>query len=277
MKSPAFQFYVKQWLGDDKVMLMDWDAKGMHVHYMCIAWQQTPPCTLPLDEEILRKWVGNPSDWERLKKQVFMSWEIVDGRYFQKGLYEQWLKQQRFTESRKKNAEARWSKTGDDASALRNQCESHVNVIVNKEVINKDKSEKQTTKKSGPVEEVFKHWQEKLNHPTAALDAKRRALINKALEGYSVENLKLAIEGCSRSQWHMGKNENNTRYDKLNLILRDADHIDSFIKCAKGNSGYVPPVIQQPPRKVVIQNPEVIKAALQKAKETVGVKNEERK
>jgi hypothetical protein len=26
-KSPAFQFYVRQWLGDDKVLSMDWDAQ----------------------------------------------------------------------------------------------------------------------------------------------------------------------------------------------------------------------------------------------------------
>ncbi len=134
--------------------------------------------------------------------------------------------------------------------------------------------QKQDAQKAGHVDEVFNCWKQELNHPEAGLDKKRKALIAEALKNYSVENLKLAIKGCSKSSWHMGKNDRNKRYDALSLILRDADHIDSFIKCAKGNSGYVPPVIQQPPRKVVIQNPEIIKAALQKAKETVGVKND---
>jgi hypothetical protein len=32
----------------------------------------------------------------------------------------------------------------------------------------------------------------------------------------------------------MGKNNSNTKYNGLNLILRDADHIDHFIRCDDG-------------------------------------------
>ena len=110
MTSPAFQFYVKQWLGDDKVMLMDWDARGMHLHYMCIAWQMQPPCTLPDDDEILQKWVGNPSDWCRLKKQIFRAWSLENGLWTQEGLLREYLKQKNFSESRRRNAEEGWSK-----------------------------------------------------------------------------------------------------------------------------------------------------------------------
>lgn len=117
-KSPAFQLYVKQWLGDDKVMLMDWDARGMHVHLMCIAWQQEDPCTLPDDDEVLKKWLGNPPDWERLKKQIFRSWKLENGRWIQQGLLREFNKQREFSESRKKAAEKRWEKETHDASAL---------------------------------------------------------------------------------------------------------------------------------------------------------------
>lgn len=110
MKSPAFQFYPKQYLGDDNVMLMDWDARAMHLHFMCIAWQQENPCTLPDDDELLRKWVWNPPDWDRLKKQIFRAWKLKDGYWVQEGLLREYVKQQRFSESRKRNAAARWAR-----------------------------------------------------------------------------------------------------------------------------------------------------------------------
>ena len=101
---PAFQFYVKQWLADDNILLMDWDAKAMHLHFICIAWQQHNPCTLPNDDELLQRWCNFPKDWERLKKQIFRAWRLDGDRWIQDGLLEIFLKQQAFSESRKQNA-----------------------------------------------------------------------------------------------------------------------------------------------------------------------------
>lgn len=120
MKSPAFQFYPKQWLGDDNVMLMDFDARGMHVHLMCIAWQQTPPCSIPSDDAIIRKWCGDFKDdksWERAKQQVFRAWKKRRGRWYQEGLLSQFHKQQRFIKSRSDNARIGWLKKRKNASA----------------------------------------------------------------------------------------------------------------------------------------------------------------
>jgi len=125
MKAPAFQFYPKQWLGDDKVMLMDWDARAMHLHFMCIAWQQDNPCTLPDDDELLRRWVGNPRDWPRLKKQIFRAWKLENNLWIQVGLLREHEKQSKFSESRKLNASKRWEKVerkSNDASAMQVQC-----------------------------------------------------------------------------------------------------------------------------------------------------------
>jgi uncharacterized protein YdaU (DUF1376 family) len=115
MKSPSFQFYPKQWLGDDNVLLMDWAARGMHVHLMCIAWQQDPPCTLPDDDSVIRKWCGNPKQWSKLRLQILRSWKRVGGRWVQEGLLREFEKQQNYSDSRRQAAEARWKK--DDAYA----------------------------------------------------------------------------------------------------------------------------------------------------------------
>src|SRR6188474_1476428 len=109
-RAPAFQFYPKQWLGDDQVLLMDWDARGMHVHLMCIAWQQEPPCSLPNDDSALKKWCGNPKRWRKVKDQILSAWKVIGDRLVQEGLLREYEKQRNYSESRRQAAEARWGK-----------------------------------------------------------------------------------------------------------------------------------------------------------------------
>ena len=83
------------------------------------------------------------------------------------------------------------------------------------------------------VLDVFAHWQQVHNHPGAKLDDNRKRTIKARLrDGYSVENLKQAVDGCKRSSWHMGANDRNTVYDSLDLILRNAEKVDAFMELA---------------------------------------------
>jgi uncharacterized protein YdaU (DUF1376 family) len=109
-----FSFFPKQWLGDDKVLLMDWDARGMHLHLMCMAWQQDPPCTIPADEAVLRKWCGNPKRWAKVKNQILAAWKLRDGRYVQEGLLAAYERACNRSESGRKSANARWTKKAGD-------------------------------------------------------------------------------------------------------------------------------------------------------------------
>jgi hypothetical protein len=68
-----------------------------------------------------------------------------------------------------------------------------------------------------------------MNHHRSQLDDKRRKVIKAMLKLYSVDDLCSAITGCSLSPWHMGKNERKQRYDALDLVLRDASHVDRFM------------------------------------------------
>jgi len=81
---------------------------------------------------------------------------------------------------------------------------------------------------------IFEYWQEVLHHPRAKLDNKRKRLIERALKLHSgnSEPLKHAILGCSRSKWHMGDNPDGKKYDDIELILRDASHIEKFMHIA---------------------------------------------
>jgi hypothetical protein len=81
---------------------------------------------------------------------------------------------------------------------------------------------------------VFEHWRTAMGHERARMDISRQKVIRARLaDGYTVEDLCLAVDGCAASAFHMGENEKGIRYDSLTLILRDADHVDKFIRAGE--------------------------------------------
>jgi hypothetical protein len=91
-------------------------------------------------------------------------------------------------------------------------------------VLNLDGSPHEST----AIERVFVHWQNVMRKPRARLDGKRYRLIARRLAEYGESELLAAIDGCARSGFHMGENDDGRRYDDLALILRDAAHIEAF-------------------------------------------------
>lgn len=80
------------------------------------------------------------------------------------------------------------------------------------------------------MREVFDYWRQKLIHPNARLDSNRRNKIAARLkDGYTVEDLKTAIDGCAASSWHMGQNPSNKKFDDIALICRDASKVEGFM------------------------------------------------
>jgi hypothetical protein len=92
---------------------------------------------------------------------------------------------------------------------------------------------KAQTAKDDEVEMVFNHWKSVMNSPRSRLDTKRRKVIRGALDVYSAAELMEAVDGCSMSEFHMGKNENRMKYNGIDLIFRNADQIDRFIAIAQ--------------------------------------------
>lgn len=84
--------------------------------------------------------------------------------------------------------------------------------------------------------EIFAFWQKVMDSPKSVMDAKRKSLIVNALKSYSPSDICKAIRGCSKTPHNMGKNDRNTKYNGLNLILRDAEHIDYFINLDSTNA-----------------------------------------
>jgi hypothetical protein len=84
--------------------------------------------------------------------------------------------------------------------------------------------------KAESIDRIFEHWRTTHRHERAQLDEKRRKVIAKALESYSEADLCQCITGYLNSPHHMGENEAGTVYDSLELLLRDAKHIDAGMR-----------------------------------------------
>ena len=81
---------------------------------------------------------------------------------------------------------------------------------------------------------IFDNWRILLDHPQAKLSDKRKRIIAKALNmGYSEDDLIKSITGCKVTPFNMGDNEQGRKYDSIELILRDAEHIEKFMEHAE--------------------------------------------
>lgn len=164
---------------------------------------------------------------------------------------EDWIdKKIKASQAGKASANARQQKqqaSTDVESVEQASTDSTVNVTVNASAnvtVSDKENNKQdnATKVADDISELFNYWKETHQSPRSKLDDKRKKLIKSALGLYSVEDLKLAILGCSYSGFHMGKDPktNGKQHNGIDLILRDADHIDSFIKMAEINKPVQP-------------------------------------
>jgi hypothetical protein len=83
------------------------------------------------------------------------------------------------------------------------------------------------------IRAVFDHYRKyhRRAHPTPHSGQKEWKLIRARFkEGYTTSDLCHAIDGCHVSEWHSGKNDQHKTYQKLELIVRDSDHVVQFIE-----------------------------------------------
>ncbi len=86
--------------------------------------------------------------------------------------------------------------------------------------------------RSADIRAVVAHYQ--TFHPKAQVPGKTsktwRAITARLEEGYTVENLEAAISGNHRSPYHSGENDRHTKYQSLELIVRDSEHVVQFME-----------------------------------------------
>ena len=85
------------------------------------------------------------------------------------------------------------------------------------------------------VSRVFAFWVEKHfsgKGKAPLLTTEREKKIRTALANYGLEMVLAAVDGCSRSGWHMGDNPSGKKYNDISLILRNAQKVESFAAMA---------------------------------------------
>lgn len=103
-------------------------------------------------------------------------------------------------------------------------------VNTDKEVNTEKKSSKDLSS-SDDVAEVFEHWKQVMGKASNAklTDKRRKCIMARIKDGYHVAEIKRAIDNCSRSPHHMGRNDTGTVYNDLTLICRSGDKLEWFM------------------------------------------------
>ncbi len=107
-------------------------------------------------------------------------------------------------------------------------------LVINNRDISENTENKKINKKSvsndADAEEVFSFWQQTMKKQKSKLDEKRKRMIEARLLDYSMDDLKNAILGCSKSPFHMGNNPQQTPYNQISNIFGSPENTEKFIE-----------------------------------------------
>lgn len=108
--------------------------------------------------------------------------------------------------------------------------ELEIKTLREEEFKKKEEKKIHMSETSSDVDVIFAYWQAALNHPNAKMTTERQTAIRARLrEGYSVQQLIQAIDGCKNSPHHQGENDRGIIYDDLTLICRNGSKVEQFI------------------------------------------------
>lgn len=117
-----------------------------------------------------------------------------------------------------------------------------------------DKPLPKPDKRAAEVLEVFAHYRthHARAHPKPLSSSKEwRAIKARLAEGYTVDDLKRAIDGMHQSPFHQGENDRGRRYDSLELAMRDGSRVRQFLELAEQHANGPPPVLTERERRTV--------------------------
>lgn len=131
-KPPAFQFYVKDWLSSESVVVMTAEQRGWYIQLLCHAWNSEPIATLPSDDRKLKALAGASDSWATDKQAVLDCFEVDGDRLVNRRLANQYQELQEFRNSKseagRKGNEKRW---GKDRNGIAQQSLSDDSAIAN--------------------------------------------------------------------------------------------------------------------------------------------------
>lgn len=239
---------VEAFTSDGVVEAMTTEEVGAYILLLCKAWREQPPGSIPANDGVLARWARLDADrWLACKPAVLAAFiPCADGRMVQKRAAHEYAKLRAISKRRSKAAEiaavARW----DDANRMRDASESHCGrsppenegvCITPTPSISSDLKDRPsmdvTDSLRSKVLEVFAHYRtyHPRAHPEPTSKGKEwKKVVAMFKEGYTVDDLKMAIDGCHRSPFHCGENDRGKTYQSLDLIVRDSSHVNQFME-----------------------------------------------
>lgn len=105
--------------------------------------------------------------------------------------------------------------------------QTHSNKQVNKQVINNNNT---VALFHSDETNIFEYWKFRMgkNNGTKLIKKRKDLITARLKEGYTVDDIKKAIDGCAGSPYHMGQNERGTVYDDIELICRSGIKVENF-------------------------------------------------
>lgn len=241
--SPAFQFYPADFLADEHVALMSLAARGAYITLLCYCWREG---SIPADTAKLARLCNvDSSTMAELMAELSPCFSSAIGepsRLINLRLHEERKKQECYRKERalagQKGAEKRWKAARKSVQKQVDAAQDSLAKVLPMAKNGSSSSSSSTNKntdgkpsESESVKEVFAYWQSRLDHPGAKLTAERkRKIVNRLEDGYTLEQIKTAIDGCASSPFHRGDNDRHQRYDDIELICRNGTKLESFIQ-----------------------------------------------
>ena len=230
---PIFPLWLKAYLLDTTSF-----DNGMHGAYLMLlfeCWRQGGYLPSDDDDELRRLARCTEDEWERVRKTVLRKFDDDGSHLTQDKLTEVLAGSLRYLEQKseagKASGESRRNKRAlnERSNERSNTCTNNVTESLNLESNNKN-NVVESRLPAGLTSTVFEYWQKVMNHPLAKLSDKRRHRIAQAhRNGFTAEQMMMAVDGCAHTPHNMGQNQAGQRYDDLELILRDVEHIERFI------------------------------------------------
>ena len=218
-KSPAFQFYVKDWLASTKVRLMTPEQRGGYADLLCHAWNEDD-CSLPNDDRKLGVLSGLFDKWDdETSDAIKPCFDLQGSRLVHLRLLEEKKKQddwrEKCSEAGKKSAELRKTKGLEDKGSstvvqLKGQLTGNSSVCsLQSSSASSPTSLKNTEKHIHVFEEIVSDLNRLLGTNYKHTTTKTQRLIKARLdEGPTADDFK-QVHAIKHAEW------NNTEYAKF--------------------------------------------------------------
>ena len=122
------------------------------------------------------------------------------------------------------NRDASQNETGHKTSEV-----TPYRAVPSRTVLSRAVPKDMSTKTVDPlVSEVFGYWVTVMGSRAVASKDRLSAISARLGEGFTVDDLKAAIDGCARNPFNMGDNKSGAKYNDIKLICRDASKVEQY-------------------------------------------------